>query len=95
VNCYNPRGIYFPHHASNFGNDIIVDDSFEFGIWPKSDGFKDNNMPEKIPNWREGTYGYDQTSIGSVYNFELVKAKYFVKGVIVANYKIPISMNSN
>jgi hypothetical protein len=75
---YNPGGICFPHHASNFGNDFIVVGSFEFGIWLKSDSFKDNNVLEKIPNWREGTYEYGQTFIDSVYNFELVKAKYSV-----------------
>jgi len=63
---YDPGDICFPHHASNFGNDIIVDGSFEFGIWAKSDSFKDDSMLEKILNWMAGTYDYGQTFIGYV-----------------------------
>jgi hypothetical protein len=69
---YDPGGICYPHHASNFGDDIIVD-GFAFDIWPESDGFMDDIITHKFTKWSEGTSEYEQSSTVSMYKFELIR----------------------
>ncbi|GAU32763.1 hypothetical protein TSUD_323310 [Trifolium subterraneum] len=60
--CYYHHGdICYSHHASNLGNDIIVD-GFEIGIWAESDSFVDDILTKKITTWGQGTFDCSQSS---------------------------------
>ncbi|KAL5162036.1 Subtilisin-like protease SBT1.9 [Glycine soja] len=80
-------------HASNFGEDVIVG-VIDIGVWPESEGFKDHGMTKKIPNKWKGSCEEVQDFNTSMCNFKLIGARYFNKGVIAANSKVKINMNS-
>jgi hypothetical protein len=84
--CYCHHGdICYPHHASNFGNDIIAD-GFEIVFWPESDSFIDDILTKKITIWRQGTFEYSQSSNASRYTLKLIRVR--------SSIKVPISMHS-
>ncbi|CAJ1821881.1 unnamed protein product [Sphenostylis stenocarpa] len=80
-------------HASNFGEDVIVG-VIDSGVWPENESFKDDGMTKKIPNKWKGICQEGQDFNTSICNFKLIGARYFNKGVIAANSKDKISMNS-
>ncbi|KAG5095096.1 hypothetical protein JHK84_050684 [Glycine max] len=80
-------------HASNFREDVIVG-VIDIGVWPKSEGFKDHGMTKKIPNKWKGSCKEVWDFNTSMCNFKLIGARYFNKGVIEANSKVKINMNS-
>ena len=66
----------------------------DIGVWPESEGFKDHGMTKKIPNKWKGSCEEVQDFNTFMCNFKLIGARYFNKGVIAANSKVKISMNS-
>jgi hypothetical protein len=95
--CYCHHGdICYPHHASNFGNDIIAD-GFEIVFWPESDSFVDDILTKKITIGRQGTFEYSQSSNASRYTFELIRVRSSITFELIrvrSSIKALISMHS-
>ncbi|KAL5079617.1 hypothetical protein RYX36_008038, partial [Vicia faba] len=58
-----------------------VDENYDFGVWPKSQSFKDDGMTKEILRKWKGACEVGQEFHASMCIFKLIGARYFNKGI--------------
>ncbi|XP_054796830.1 subtilisin-like protease SBT3 [Prosopis cineraria] len=86
----NPKVGAWP--VSNYGSDIIIG-LVDTGIWPESESFRDQGMPD-IPHRWKGQCDYGTQFNSSLCNKKLIGARFFNKGLLAENRNITIAVNS-
>jgi subtilisin family serine protease len=77
---------------TQYGKNVIIG-MIDSGIWPESESFKDDNMPNIPSRWKGQCQNGTQFD-SSLCNKKLIGARFFNKGVLANNPNIKITMNS-
>ena len=75
----NPNKGAWP--ASDYGKDVIVG-VIDTGVWPESESFKDNGMPQIPSKWKGKLCEFENTNNSSFCNKKLIGARFFNKGFL-------------
>ncbi|KEH18578.1 subtilisin-like serine protease [Medicago truncatula] len=67
--------------ASDYGKDVIVG-MIDTGVWPESESFKDNDMPQIPSKWKGQLCQFENTNNSSFCNKKLIGARFFNKGFL-------------
>jgi len=67
--------------ASDYGKDVIVG-VIDTGVWPESESFKDNGMPQIPSKWKGKLCQFENTNNSSFCNKKLIGARFFNKGFL-------------
>uniref|UniRef100_A0A2P2MQD2 Subtilisin-like protease n=1 Tax=Rhizophora mucronata TaxID=61149 RepID=A0A2P2MQD2_RHIMU len=78
--------------VSNYGENVIIG-LVDSGVWPESESYRDNGMPEIPKRWKGGCEISTQFNSTNC-NKKLIGARFFNRGLIAKNPNITISVNS-